>query len=335
LEDFPLADVPNDIQNWSENFALAGYDTGSGIGVFLHIGRWRKDLSLWRQMVVIALPDGVFLINRAVGNALASASGPGGPNLAMRVVEDGSRQIWSFLGGARRISGEVLSTALPSDGPLDYLSFELDFKSTLPVWQLGAGTSSAFAGHGHDEQIGRVTGFIKISDETTAIDSQFNRDHSRGPRLMKQDFIRHIWFQGIFENGMKFYAYEAHEMDEVTATFSQAAVVIGGAMLPARLTLHDPLPSGDALAHIFAPVGFSFAYEGGVLAGRAVSFPTSSYQSSTAPWEPYLGVGQIGGTPVRRVMEQSVLYRLQDGTPGYGHMERTLPGRLVHDDELS
>ncbi|MET0545859.1 MAG: hypothetical protein ABWZ40_06085 [Caulobacterales bacterium] len=335
MEDFPIKIRPTDLPDWSENFALAGFDPAAGIDVFLHLGRWRKDVSLWRQLVILSLPDNTFIVSRAVGKGLETERGPGAANLSMEVVEDGSHLRWRFLGAARRFSGEFLRHSLPIDGPLERLEFELDFQSDLPLWDLGhSGTATGFAGHGHTEQIGKTRAEIKFGSEVFNVDTYANRDHSRGPRTMRDSMIRHIWFHGIFDNGVRFYAYQVHDTDDVTPVLSEAAVVVDGVMHSAKLNVERPLPQRDALTHIFEPVPFSLEYAGGRIAGVAQSFPTSSYQQYTAPSESYIGARQIGLSPSRRLMEQSVLYALSDGTKGYGHMERTVPGTLLRDEDF-
>lgn len=40
--DAPVLNIPN----WSENFCLSSFDATSGVGLWLHMGRWRHDLTL-------------------------------------------------------------------------------------------------------------------------------------------------------------------------------------------------------------------------------------------------------------------------------------------------
>lgn len=334
MEDIPIPVIPTDIPNWSENFALAGYDPKTNIGLFMHIGRWRKDLTQYREMVAVALPDGSIVVHRGIGDAHASAQGPGGPNLAVTVTEQARHQRWAFRGGARRVRPEVLLKGQLRAGSATPVSFALDFNSDLPIWSLAGGSNSGFAGHGHDEQIGRLTGEIRCGDEVFHFDAEVNRDHSRGPRLVG-GVTRHLWFQGIFEDGRRFYAYTANEGDTVEPSFSEAAVVVDGEMKPATLTVEGRLPDDNAVAALEDPIRFALAYDGGAISGVIESYPHSMYFQPTAPWDSYVGAfAQDAGGDRRFLSEQSIRYRLDDGTKGHGHLERTVPGKMVQDEEL-
>jgi len=334
VEDIPIRDIPADIENWSENFALAGYDPKTNIGVFWHIGRWRKDLDLWREMVTLALPDGSIVAHRGIGDAHAGPQGPGSALSGMKVGEEHRRQQWHFRGGARRVQSETLLQGQLRAGPGVPVKCALDFTSDLPIWSLGGGGNSSFAGHGHDEQIGRLTGEIRVGDEVFQFDAEVNRDHSRGPRLVGA-LTRHLWFQGIFENGLRFLAYTAHEGEAVEPTFSEASVIVDGQLHPAKLTVEGRLPDEDPADHLDKPIAFSLVYDGGELRGEIVGYPHTMCFQFTSPWDSYVGAWPKEGEVCNRFLaEQSVIYRLEDGTAGHGHLERTVPGRVLADEEL-
>jgi len=336
VEDYPIKTVP-DVANWSENYALAGFDPASGIDLFLALGRWRKDLTLWREMVGIALPDGTILAHRAIGDSLNTKDAPGATNLKITIDEDGSRQTWSFRGAARRVTAEQLSSEILIDGPLEPVSFECSFISALPGWDLGSGgKASAMAGHAHLEQIGRVAMDIRVAGEAMRFDSQVNRDHSRGPRVVGK-LTRHVWCHGIFENGFAFQAYEAYEGDDPESgpVFSKACVYREGRAIPASLTFGPRLPDADPLKHIRDPQTIVLRFEGEEVELVAEAFPTVIHIQFTKPWDNYFGARQIGSNPTRRLVEQSIRYRIKGGTKGYGHMERTVPGAILDDLQLT
>lgn len=336
MEDYPVKEIP-DIPHWSENYALAGFDPDAGVGIFFHLGRWRKDPDLWREMVTVLLTDGTVVAHRAIGNANVTKEGPGGPNLRMEILRDGQSQRWSFLGAARHQLVERLRDSLLADGPMERFEFSLTFDSEFPTWNLGAsGENSSFAGHGHLEQIGRLTGEIGIGGRKMKFDNFANRDHSRGPRLVGP-LVRHHWFQGYLDNGIKFCAYEAEEAmadGGIKKTFSKAALIIDKKMIPAEVSIGFHLPLDCGLDYIRQPVPFKLEWEGGSIKGKITSFPTTMYHQFTAPWDTYLGSRQVGDKPDRRMVEQAVMYQTDDGIPGHGHMERTVPGELLTDELL-
>lgn len=335
MEDFAAASVP-DLPNWSENYALGGFDRKAGIDAFLALGRWRQDLSLWREMITIALPDGTVLGHRAVGNAQVKGRNPGGSNLALEILEDGRRQRWSFLGGMRRVPGDRLKHDLLDQGPLERTEFAFEFESELPMWDLGeSGKSSAVAGHAHVEQIGRTVAEIRVGSEVFTFDSEINRDHSRGPRLVGA-VTRHAWLHAIFDNGLRVQAYEMFEGSETrTPRFSKAVVIKDKKLFPAVMKFGPALPDADPIEHVHDPLEISFAWGEQQLDMTIVRFPTTVHVQPTTPWNNYIGARQIGSTPSLRLVEQSALYTMADGTVGYGHIERTVPGAILRDEHLA
>ena len=66
MEVLPIATI-SETPHWSENLAFAGFDPTAGIDLLLHIGRRRRDLTMWREVITIALPDGTVLVHRGIG----------------------------------------------------------------------------------------------------------------------------------------------------------------------------------------------------------------------------------------------------------------------------
>src|ERR1700761_4130002 len=83
---------------WTENYCYTGFDPKSGVGMWLHSGRWILDPDIWREVVILRFPDGTVAAHRGYGNATVSPDGPGGPNLVIRVAEQGRRHILGFDG---------------------------------------------------------------------------------------------------------------------------------------------------------------------------------------------------------------------------------------------
>lgn len=135
-QEFPLQPPFPQAPHWSENFCLASFDPRSGVGLWLHLGRWRKDINLWRETVVVHFPDGTTVAHRAIGRANAAPDGPGGPNFAIRVLEGGHRLRYTFEGGARRLKSELLRHGPLPDGPKDIVRFDVTFDSNAEIWDL-------------------------------------------------------------------------------------------------------------------------------------------------------------------------------------------------------
>ncbi len=320
--DHPLLDIPN----WSENFCLSTFDPNSGVGLWLHLGRWRRDLTWWRETVVVMLPDGTVAAHRGFGNALTTREGPGGSNFAVRVVEPGKRMRYTLSTGARRVPAQELRQGLLTDGRRERLSFDLSFDSSLPIWDLHkVGESQGFLGKGHIEQLGRVTGTLELAGQRIDYDGMGNRDHSMGARD-SSTVGSHQWLQGQFDNRIGFLIYDAVLRGQNAPVFCEAVVYDSERMFEARLDY--PWRAEDA-SQAVKPYGFKLTYERGTLDIAVEKFANTAYLSYTAPNEIYVGVmPNSNGTPLT-LLEQSALYRLNGDVPGFGHVERTVPGLIT------
>jgi hypothetical protein len=330
LEECPIREIPTQ-EEWSENFALAGFDPESGVDIFLHIGRWRKNLALWREVVTIALADGTILAHRGIGNARANDNGPGGPNLEVRILEPFRRLSWQYVGAARRVRKEDLLRERLTPGQMEPLEFCFTFSSDFPVWNLAyVGANTEFMGRGHVEQLGRVVGEVRFGSERFGFNSLINRDHSRGPRVVDSN-RRHTWMHGVFENGIAFLFYEAEISCRDEPAYSEACVYEGGKIYPAAVKLGSYLPLTNNMHLIEQPVPFTLEYPGGTFHITADRFPTTISNQYTSPYEQQIGRREYPDRATRSYLEQSALFTLNDKVRGYGHMERTVPGDIVRE----
>src|SRR5215210_2607027 len=83
-DELPIAQTP-DVPLWSENYHKQVYDAGAGVGVLMHLGRTPYDVSLWRQLVVVYLPDDDVVVDKSYGRA--PANGPGASTLTFDCEE--------------------------------------------------------------------------------------------------------------------------------------------------------------------------------------------------------------------------------------------------------
>lgn len=316
----PFPETPN----WSENFLLAGHDPKAAVGFWLHCGRWRKDLTMFRETVIVRLPDDTVVASRAIGNARSDKSGPGGPHYAIRVVESGHKLTYSFSGGVRRVPAQSMREGLVADGSRTPMRYELSFESNADIWDLHkVGTLQDFLPAGHIEQIGRVTGWIKVGTDHYEIDTIANRDHSLGPRDNK-DLLNHQWHQGYFENGIRFLLFDAITRRDRKVVFSEAAVYEGDTLYEGKLEMGWRC---DDARRDREPISFRIIYSKGVLDINTVAFVSNSYSSLTSPNDQYVGVyPSTGNEPTLVLLEQSVKLLLNNSVAGYGCFERTVQG---------
>ena len=329
MEDLPSRLIP-DVEHWSENFALAAHDPVNGVHVFLHVGRWRQDPRLWRENFFIALPNGMVIMHRNVGNALANENGPGGGNVHIEIVEAFKTLRYRFAGGTQLLSAQRARESGPHPGRLHLTEFDLTFTAVSPMWQLSAAADVEYVGHGHTEQLGRITGTIEVAGERFDMDCLGNRDHSRGPRVVDK-LYRHIWTHGSFDNGKSFLAYEAETDGSGQTAFSNAVVLDGGVMFEATFKPDFRLPPG-AIGQLGQPFGLVLEYGTHELRVTVENYPHTNFIQPTAPWDMYVGRRQLDGPFSFCVAEQATLLALEDGTRGYGHIERSVPGLQIVED---
>jgi hypothetical protein len=312
-----------DIANWSENYCLAGFDPQCGVGFWLHIGRWRHDLSMWREIVIVRLPDGSVIAHRAIGNARAHEMGPGGPNYAIRVLESGRRLHYSFGGGVRRVPQQSMRDGLVADGPRTPMTFDWTFESDADIWDLHkVGHRQDFLPAGHIEQIGRLTGPLRVGNDTYNFNALVNRDHSLGARDNK-DLHSHQWLQGYFENGVGFLLFDAMTRSNGKVVFSEAVVYEGNRLYEAKL---DYGWRCDDARRDEEPIRFKLIYEKGMHEVASTAFRGNSYLCLASPNDMYVGVYASPGGATETLLEQSVSLQLNGSVPGYGCFERTVFG---------
>lgn len=326
-QEHPLKPPFPDLPHWSENFCLAAYDPACGVGLWLHLGRWRKDLNLWRETVVVNWPDGTVSAQRGFGNVLTCEDGPGGSNLAVRVIVPGRQFSYAYLGGALRVSSGAMREGLQRDGVRQRLEIALEFESDAGIWDMHReAAKQEFLGTGHIEQPGRVTGVVAIGDERFAFDGMGNRDHSMGPRNTPT-LESHQWLQGYFENGIRFMLYDGMLRGSSEPVFSSAAVYEGDTFFEASVEYPWRIGTADDARKDF---GFSLHYANGTLDVATEAIGEPACLSFTAPNDIYVGVYPAGDPPLT-LLEQSTLFRLNGKVAGFGRLERTVPGVIGYD----
>lgn len=330
VDDFPWKGPFPETPNWSENFLLAGEDPKVGVGFWLHLGRWRKDLTMFRETTNVRLPDGTVVGNRAIGNARSAPEGPGGPHYAIRVIEPGRKLTYSYAGGVRRVPAQSMRDGLVLEGPRTPMTYELTFESDAGIWDMHkVGGLQDFLPAGHIEQIGRVTGWLQVGKDRFDIDTIANRDHSLGPRDNK-DLLNHQWHQGYFENGIRFLLFDAMKRSDGKVVFSEAVVYEGDTLYEGKLEMGWRC---DDATRDEEPISFSITYEKGRLDIETVAYTSNSYSSLTSPNDQYVGVYPSDtDEPTLVLLEQSVKLRLNGSIDGYGCYERTTNGRVIPEE---
>jgi hypothetical protein len=176
----PKRDVPM----WSETRWNGCWNAELGVGLYLHMGRFRKDLDIWWRQTVAYLPDGKLAVERTWSRCTDADGVRGGP-FDLTITEDG----WTstFDGVCELTSVEDLARGVRGAGaPSVPVRWEVTATPKTPVWGLeedaAKSESNDFAGDAHLQQGMRAGGRLIVHDQEYALDGIGWKDHSSGVR---------------------------------------------------------------------------------------------------------------------------------------------------------
>ncbi len=246
-DEYPITTIP-DIPSWSENYALMASDTEGELALFFGTGRWHGAPDIWRELLVIALPDGRNIFAKGYGRG-GDARGPGGACAKFDVLEPGRRFALRYDGPLWESDRADLFDHGFRDGAVRHGTVELTFESDRPVWNMKGDSVAAadIAGAIHIEQIGLTTGTVTYGDERYVFRRGFSiRDHSRGPRDVTR-YQGHCWTQGHFAyTDTSFFVYAMALRGVEGLGMANAAVMRAGRTYPAVLRAINMPDSAEA-----------------------------------------------------------------------------------------
>lgn len=233
--EYPIAEIP-DTPWWSENFASMYSSPAERVAVFYSIGRWHGDPSMWREVIMVSLPDGRVLHHRGFARS-GTATGPGSALSQYEVIEPGQTVTMRF-------DGPVMETALKEliergalGEPTKRCKIDLQFESAAPMWNMRGDSAEAgsVAGSIHIDHAGRSQGTIEYDGRSFRFDDGYGvRDHSRGVREVSH-YGAHNWINGVFPSGRAFYLYGMRSQDSTTMGMSNTAMAQDGVVYPAEV----------------------------------------------------------------------------------------------------
>lgn len=183
-----LHPVPAEGRLWSETMFFHIWAPESGVGVFVHVGRWPAEPDLWWAQVVVMLPDGLLLVDCFWGRAL-DRRGPATGNLRVACDEPLRRwRIW-FDGAGESTDLAGMHRGPRGAGPARAVRFEAELEATAPVWDmpraLGRDTSRlegpSWASFHHTQGF-RATGRLDSEGDAWSLQGVAHRDYSSGRR---------------------------------------------------------------------------------------------------------------------------------------------------------
>ena len=243
-DEYPIADIP-DIALWSENYAAMFSSPETRTAVFFHAGRWHGDPTVWRELVIVSLPDDRTLYHRGYGRASTATSVSGGL-ACFEIVEPGKRMTLRFDGPMTQSTATRLIDHGPRIESAERCKIDLRFEGLAAVWDMkaGSGTAASVAGGMHVEQVGRASGAVLFAGKEYSFEDGYCvRDHSRGPRDVSH-YGGHNWLNGLFPDGTAFHVYGMKLQGTDALGMSMGTVIQGDRVMPASVRHTEFASSG-------------------------------------------------------------------------------------------
>lgn len=196
--DLNVAEPSYDVPLWNETRWNGCWSPDAGVGVYIHAGRFRRNLDLWWCQVVAYLPGEQLCLDRLWGRNHSKAGVRiGGFDLSM--TEDGWTS--SLEGVGQLTSIEELSRGpRGASAPSRSLSWEITASPAAPVWDMYANWTGPALNHGdaHIQQGYTTTGTLTVDGEEWPLTGVGFKDHSSGPRKIG-DWTGHRYFMIVTE----------------------------------------------------------------------------------------------------------------------------------------
>jgi hypothetical protein len=306
---------PNhEVPKWSETRWQGCWNPDQGVGIYTHMGRFRKELDLWWVQTVAYLPDGKLAVDRSW------ARQP--DNTAIRTGNFESVQ--SERGFTSRFDGvgeltttEALATGVRgASAPSVPVRWEFETEPSAPVWDLtGGGDELQQASDNHGQGAVTTKGSLTVDGETYSLDGIGYWDHSCGVRAFV-DYTGHNFVV------MHMPGWTAHAIKMLEGGNEHVIGVFFRDGEEDRLEAFDMPMASDAFGGpnehelILKPAsGEEMRFGVEVLHQFQVTVTDDGDNINGIDWE-------AGPPPVVLYMEAAARFTGPDGEVGYGYHER-------------
>lgn len=312
-DEYPFAGA-NPGDGWCENYALVANDPEAGINLCLYMGRQPFDVSVWHEILLLSLPDGRVLVWKSAGRGRFEDGG-GGAMVSFRCTDPGRRWTIALDGFTWETTAAALQAAPFSDGPWTRTTIDLEFTAAMPPWILGNNDLENAWEHSHYEQLGRLTGTVRVDGAEWTFAGTGHRDHSRGPRDFRS-VLDHAWVNCLFPSGRGFALYRMRVPDGSDGV-AVAGVYDGQALRAAAVTSMPLLAETvdhDTYALLLDVDGSPVRIQAEIV--RSVG--TVSYVTPN-----HMAIGTSFSAQACQVVSECGTRFIWDGEVGFGHTQRS------------
>jgi hypothetical protein len=173
----------HDVPLWNETRWVGCWCPEPGVGLYLHMGRMRGNLDMWRAQVASYLPEGALCVDRFWGrNGREDGARIGGLDLE---IADGGWQA-AFDGVGQLTSTKALAAApRGASAPARAMQFDVRSTAVTAVWDMYADRGEErliMANDTHIQQAGETSGWLEVGDARYGLEGISFLDHSSGTR---------------------------------------------------------------------------------------------------------------------------------------------------------
>lgn len=175
-DDLPLA-APRDVPGWMESYHFFGYDPAAEVGFWCNLSSSQWDHSVWREVVIVFLPDGQLLVGKGWGGRSAHTS-PSSAGLVFNCVMPQRSWRIRLNSALQPVAAEQTFRGRVSDDARIPAALGLDVTCSSPPWRLPFGPEPDAW---YAQRIA-FAGTLRVDGRELELTGTGFRDHSRGPR---------------------------------------------------------------------------------------------------------------------------------------------------------
>lgn len=310
------------VPGWSETRWNGCWNPAEGVGVYLHVGRYRHDLDHWWAQIVTYLPGGGLTVDRRWGRN-ANDAGLTLQDFDLTMTETGWTCSYDSV-AQLTTTAELATGPRGSSAPVARVGVEIEAVGRHHEWDMYAGHDAIgeIAGDMHIQQSFSTTGTLRAGAERYRLDGIGFKDHSAGSRNI-DGWYRHHYLMLVADS------WTAHMLTMMPGPDAKSSLgVLMRDGTDTAITRFDmPELADSAGGPVHGPVVFELAtgerheFSSDLIHAMPVTITEDNDNINGIDWE-------IGGDPIVLIEGKGRL-TASDGSVVYGFHERSARRSLV------